>query len=158
MATETERKFLVKGDYKAASFKAYHIIQGYISSSPSCTVRIRIRDDQGFITIKGKAVPGCISRYEWEKEIPVGEALELLRFAGNCTLEKTRYLVRNSDGRHVWEVDEFCGDNDGLTVAEIELSEENELFDKPEWLGEEVTGDRRYYNSALINNPFKYWK
>ena len=158
MAFEIERKFLVTGDYKSLAYKSYRIIQGYISSSPVCTVRIRVRDDQGFITIKGKAVGDSISRFEWEKEIPFGEALELLKFAGGCTIDKRRYLVRNTDGRHTWEVDEFYGDNEGLTVAEVELSAEDEAFDKPDWLGKEVTGDRRYYNSMLLKDPYKNWK
>ena len=158
MALETERKFLVKGDYKAEAYKAMRITQAYLSHTALSSVRIRIRDNQGFITIKGKTDAAGMSRYEWEKEIPVQEAKELLLLATPGQIDKCRYLVRNTDGKHIWEVDEFYGENEGLTVAEIELSSEDEPFDKPSWLGEEVTGDPRYFNSALRKNPYKNWK
>ena len=158
MALETERKFLVKGEYKKDAFKAMRIRQGYLAHTALCSVRIRIRDDKGFITVKGKTDKAGMTRYEWEKEIPAKEAEELLLLATPGMIDKCRYLVRNTDGVHTWEVDEFYGENEGLTVAEIELGSEDEAFDKPDWLGNEVTGDPRYFNSALRNNPYKYWK
>lgn len=158
MAQEIEKKYLVKGDFKGAAFKETRIIQGYLSSVPERIVRVRIKDGKGFITIKGKSSASGASRFEWEKEIAVGEAEALLELAEPGMIDKTRYMVRNTDGVHTWEVDEFHGDNAGLTVAEVELSDENEPFDKPEWLGEEVTGDPRYYNSMLMGNPYKNWK
>ncbi len=158
MAIETERKFLVKGEFKPEVFKSYRITQGYLSLSPGRTVRVRIRDDKGFLTIKGSRNESGLSRFEWEKEIPVDEARELLKLADAGVIDKTRHLVKNTDGVHTWEVDEFHGDNEGLTVAEVELGDEDEPFDKPQWLGEEVSGDSRYCNSRLITNPFKYWK
>ena len=157
MALEIERKFLVKGDYKPEAFKAFRITQGYLSVAPGKTVRVRLRDEQGFITIKGPSYANGTTRFEWEKEIPADEARSLLELAKPGLIDKTRYLVKNTDGRHTWEVDEFHGLNEGLTVAEIELASEDESFDKPEWLGEEVTGDRRYHNSMLMKNPFKNW-
>ncbi len=155
MATEIERKFLVKGDFKAALESSQRITQGYLSSIPERTVRVRIKGDQGFITIKGIGSASGASRYEWEKEIPVQEVNELLELCEPGVIDKTRYLVKS--GAHTFEVDEFYGDNDGLTVAEVELSSEDEHFDKPDWLGEEVTGDVRYYNSMLMKAPFKGW-
>ena len=154
MFQEIERKFLVNGDFKAEAFKATDIIQGYLSHRP--TVRVRVKGDRGYLTIKGKRTG--ISRFEWEKEIAKDEALALLQLAKSGRIEKTRYLVKNTDGRHTWEVDEFHGDNEGLVVAEIELESENEPFDRPAWLGEEVTCDARYYNSKLLKNPYKNWK
>ena len=157
MALEIERKFLVRGDYKPGVYKSYRITQGYLSLAPGRTVRIRIRDDKGFITIKGSRNESGVSRFEWEKEIPLDEAQSLLALVERGVVDKTRHLVKNTDGVHTWEVDEFHGDNEGLTVAEIELSDENEAFDKPEWLGEEVTGEHKYCNSMLIINPYKNW-
>lgn len=158
MALEIERKFLVKGDFKAEAYKAVHIIQGYLSSVPERIVRVRVRDDQGFITIKGASSLSGLSRFEWEKEIPCDEALSLLQLCEPGVIDKTRYLVKNSDGRHVWEVDEFHGDNEGLVIAEVELADENDSFDQPQWLGEEVTGDNRYYNASLKEHPYKSWE
>ena len=155
MAQEIERKFLVKGGFKEAAFKATRITQAYLSSVPERTVRIRIKGDKGFITIKGMGNASGAARFEWETEIPVGDAKALLEIAEPGVIDKTRYLVKNTDGVHIWEVDEFHGDNDGLTVAEIELADENEPFDKPEWLGEEVTGDPKYFNSMLMKHPYK---
>jgi len=155
MAQEIERKFLVKGDFKASSKKETRIIQGYLSSVPERTVRVRIKGDKGFITIKGIGNASGASRYEWEKEIPVSEVKELLELCEPGVIDKTRFLV-DSD-KHTFEVDEFYGDNEGLTVAEVELSNENEEFLKPEWLGEEVTGDAKYFNSMLMKNPYKNW-
>ncbi len=156
MAKEIERKFLVRGDFKAEAFQATHIIQGYLSHKPS--VRVRIRGDKGYLTIKGPVSESGLSRFEWEKEIAVDEALALLELAEPGRIDKTRYLVKNTDGRHIWEVDEFHGENEGLIMAEIELAAEDEPFDKPNWLGKEVTGDSRYYNSMLKTHPFTSWK
>ncbi|MCK5519908.1 MAG: CYTH domain-containing protein [Candidatus Marinimicrobia bacterium] len=156
MAKEIERKFLVKGDFKSSVNKETRITQGYLSSIPERTVRVRIKGEKGFITIKGIGNASGASRYEWEKEIPVSEVKELLELCEPGIIDKTRYLV--TAGKHTYEVDEFYGDNEGLTVAEIELNDENESFVKPEWLGEEVTGDVKYYNSMLMKNPYKSWK
>lgn len=158
MAQEIERKFLVCGDFKAKAYQLTRIIQGYLSSVPRRIVRIRVKDDKGFITIKGQTNATGVARFEWEKEIPVDEALALLNLAEPGSINKTRYLIKNTDGKHVWEVDEFHGDNEGLVIAEIELAAEDETFDKPVWLGQEVTGDPRYYNSMLKSHPFKSWK
>ena len=158
MSQEIEKKFLVKGDFKACAFKAVHITQGYLSSIPERTVRIRIKEDRGFITVKGKSNDSGATRFEWEKEIPAEDAKALMNLAEPGVIDKTRYLIKNTDGVHTWEVDEFYGDNLGLIVAEVELSDENEPFDKPSWLGEEVTGDPKYYNSMLMKNPYKNWK
>ena len=157
MAQEIERKFLVVGDFKPEVFRSYHIAQGYLSRTPGRTVRVRVRDDQGFITIKGPSFDGGLSRFEGEKEIPAGEAEELLALAEPVVIEKTRHLVRNADGVHTWEVDEFHGANSGLVLAEIELGSPDEAFARPSWLGPEVTGDRRYYNSHLSRFPFTSW-
>ncbi|MEN8180810.1 MAG: CYTH domain-containing protein [Pseudomonadota bacterium] len=156
MATEIERKFLVTGDFKTAADKSQRITQGYLSSVPERTVRVRLKGDRGFITIKGIGGATGASRYEWEKEIPVQEVQELLELCEPGVIDKTRYLVKS--GAHTFEVDEFTGDNEGLTVAEVELANEHESFDKPEWLGEEVTGDVRYYNSMLMKQPYRSWE
>ena len=153
MAQEIERKFLVKGDFKAEAFKETRITQGYLSSVPERTVRVRVKGDKGFITIKGIGNASGASRFEWEKEIPVEEVRSLLELAEPGVIDKTRFLVKA--GEHTFEVDEFYGDNEGLTVAEVELSDENEAFEKPAWLGEEVTGDAKYFNSMLMKNPYK---
>lgn len=158
MAQEIERKFLVKDDsYKAEAFKATRITQGYLCSAPERTVRVRVKGDKGFITVKGIGNASGASRFEWEKEIPVEDARALLELAEPGVIDKTRYLVKAADGTHTWEVDEFHADNEGLTVAEMELTDENEAFARPDWLGEEVTGDARYYNSALSRRPYKDW-
>ena len=156
MALEIEKKFLVTGDFLKESTKATRITQGYLSSVPERTVRVRIKGDKGYITVKGIGSASGASRYEWEKEIPVAEVEQLLAICEPGVIDKTRYLVKV--GEHTYEVDEFYGDNEGLTVAEVELSDENEAFDKPSWLGEEVTGDAKYYNSMLMKNPYKNWK
>lgn len=155
MAQEIERKFLVAGDFKGGVIKATRITQGYLSSVPERTVRVRVKGEKGFITIKGIGSDSGASRFEWEKEIPVEEVRELLKICEPGVIDKTRYLV--PAGKHTFEVDEFYGDNEGLTVAEVELASESEEFIKPEWLGEEVTGDVRYYNSMLMKNPYKKW-
>ena len=154
---EIERKFLVKGDFRQEAYASSHIVQGYLSVNRLNSVRVRIRDDKGYITVKGKSTNGGLSRFEWEKEISAQEALDLLTLAEPGTIDKTRHMVKNTDGVHTWEVDEFHGQNEGLIMAEIELSSEDDTFDKPDWLGEEVTGDPRYYNSSLRINPYRNW-
>ena len=155
MAQEIERKFLVKGDFKSEAFKATRIPQGYLCSVPERTVRVRVKGDKGFITIKGIGNESGASRFEWEKEILVAEVQDLLKLCEPGIIDKTRYLVKA--GEFTFEVDEFYGENEGLTVAEVELPDENAVFEHPEWLGEEVTGDKRYYNSMLMKNPYKNW-
>lgn len=157
MAIETERKFLVNGDaYKAAAFRHTRVRQGYLSSVPERTVRIRIRDDKGLITIKGKGNASGASRYEWESEIPLQEAEQLLLLCEPGVIDKTRYEIQA--GSLVFEVDEFHGDNEGLVMAELELPDEHTSFDRPAWLSEEVTGDPRYYNSMLQKHPYTKWQ
>lgn len=146
---------MVTGDYKSQSHKQTRITQGYLSSVPERTVTVRIKGDKGYITIKGIGSASGASRYEWEKEIPVKEVEELLNLCEPGVIDKTRYLV--TEGSHTFEVDEFYGENQGLVVAEIELSAEEEQFGKPAWLGEEVTGDARYFNSMLMKNPYTKW-
>jgi adenylate cyclase len=154
---EIERKFLVTSDkFKTEAFKSSEIKQGYLNSQPERTTRIRIQDNAAFLTIKGKSSKSGLSRFEWEKEIPVNEALELLKLCEPGAIEKTRYLVKAD--AHIFEIDEFFGSNEGLVIAEIELLSEDDTFEKPDWLGKEVTGDNKYYNSQLCNNPYKNWK
>ena len=155
MAKERERKVLGIGECKSLAVSHRHITQGYISSVPSRTVRSRIRDDKGFITIKGSSSSGGLTRFEWEKEIPLSEANELIQLCEPGVIDKTRYLVHS--GNHTIEVDEFYGDNEGLIMAEVELASEDEQFEKPDFLGQEVTGDIRYYNSQLQKHPFTAW-
>ena len=196
MNIETERKFLVLGStYKAQAVKSYTICQGYIAHDSGNTVRVRIRDNQGFLTIKGPSADG-ISRQEWEREIPLQDARELFLLCKPGTIEKTRWIVpaetvpsgtlriasslppaspagpshSSGHGRpevpegaaapaeRFFEVDEFHGENEGLVVAEIELGRSDEPFTKPDWLGQEVTGDKRYYNAQLSRHPFKTWE
>lgn len=156
MALEIERKFLVHTDaYKAEATGSTRIAQGYIGTVPGRTVRIRVRGDKGYITIKGNSSADGLVRFEWEKEIPVSEAKELLQLCEPGMVDKTRSLVPVGD--HVFEVDEFHGDNEGLVMAEVELSSPEEEFARPSWLGEEVTGDVRYYNKYLSKKPYKDW-
>ncbi len=155
MPQEIERKFLVDGEYKSKAYASSRIVQGYICSACGRTVRIRIRDDKGYLTIKGPADASGISRYEWEKEIPLDEARDLMKICEPGAIDKTRYLVRS--GRHVFEVDEFYGENEGLVIAEVELSSPDEPFEKPDFIGQEVTGDARYYNAQLMRHPYKDW-
>ena len=156
MAQEIERKFLVKGEFKSLAYSQSHIVQGYISSAHGRTVRIRIRDEKGYLTIKGASNASGMSRYEWEKEIPFNEAQELMKLCEPGIIDKIRYLVKS--GKHTFEVDEFYGENEGLILAEVELNSEDELYEKPSFIGEEVTGDIRYYNSNLMKHPFRTWK
>lgn len=154
---EIERKFLVKSDdFKKQAFTQNKIAQGYLSSVPERTVRVRIKGKKGFITIKGISQSSGMSRFEWENEIPLDEAIELLKLCEKGKIEKTRFEIKF--GIHVYEVDEFYGENEGLVMAEIELNSETEAFEKPDWLGEEVTNDERYYNAYLSKNPFKDWQ
>jgi len=153
---EIERKFLVTSDaYKSEAFKQSRIVQGFLNTHKERTVRVRIQGDKGFITIKGISSSDGLSRFEWEKEISVIECENLLKLCEKGSVEKIRYEVKL--GTHIFEVDEFYGDNEGLVIAEIELSNETEAFEKPSWLGKEVTGDIRYYNSQLSKQPFKTW-
>ena len=154
MAQEIERKFLVVGEYKNLAHSVMHLVQGYIASGRR-TVRVRISDERAWLTIKGPSHDGGLSRFEWEKEIEAHEALELLPLCEGALIDKHRYLVNVGD--HTFEVDEFHGDNEGLTIAEVELSSTDEEFIHPEWLGAEVTGIKRYYNSHLRANPYKEW-
>jgi len=156
MEQEIERKYLVKGDYKQEVFKAVHIVQGYLCFVPERTVRIRIKEKKGYITIKGACNESGVSRFEWEKEIPVKEAEELMALCEPGVIDKIRYMVKA--GKYIFEVDEFYGENEGLVLAEIELPDEQAVFEPPSWLGKEVTGDIRYYNSMLVKNPFKEWE
>lgn len=157
MSEEIERKFLVKDDsYKRLAFASDRIRQGYICSSHGRTVRVRTRGCRAFLTIKGPSVDGGLSRYEFEKEILPDEAEQLFLLCEPGVIDKTRYLVRS--GNHTFEVDEFYGDNEGLVMAEVELSAPDEPYEKPDFIGKEVTGDRRYYNSHLRQYPYKEWK
>ena len=155
MALEIERKFLVKGEYKSLATSHSHIVQGYLCSSTGRTVRVRLRDEVGYLTIKGASRNGGLSRYEFEKEITKDEALSLLSLCEPGIIDKVRWLVPN--GKHTIEVDEFFGENEGLVMAEIELATEDEPYLRPDFLGEEVTGDRRYYNSNLRQMPYTQW-
>lgn len=157
MAQEIERKFLVLDDsFKHEAFSKSHIQQGYICSERGRTVRVRIRDDRAYLTIKGPSENGGLSRYEFEREIPLEDARQMMQFCEPGIIDKTRWLVKS--GKHTFEVDEFFGDNEGLVVAEVELAHEEEPYEKPHFIGKEVTGDRRYYNSQLRLCPFNKWK
>lgn len=145
---EIERKFLIKGDFKSLATSEHNIIQGYISSG----VRIRIKDDKGYITIKGKLNNTGVSRYEFEKEIDLKDANNLMLLCREGKIEKIRYNI--PIGNHIFEVDEFHGKNEGLILAEVELNSEDEEFIKPDWLGEEVTGNKKYYNSYISKHQF----
>ncbi|MBP3832855.1 MAG: CYTH domain-containing protein [Bacteroidaceae bacterium] len=157
MPLEIERKFLVLDDsYKNLATSSSHIKQGYIYSGKGKTIRVRIRDERGYLTIKGPSDKAGLCRYEWEKEIDLHDAEELMRLCEPGIIDKTRYIIPS--GKHTFEVDEFFGENQGLVMAEVELVSEEEPFEKPPFIGEEVTGDRRYYNSHLRENPYSRWK
>ncbi|WP_462431949.1 CYTH domain-containing protein, partial [Bacteroides nordii] len=143
------------GDFKSQAFEQSRIVQGYISSARGRTVRVRIRNGRGYLTIKGASNESGTSRYEWEKELSLHEAEELMKLCEPGVIDKTRYLVRS--GEHIFEVDEFYGENEGLIVAEVELNAEDEAFVKPSFIGQEVTGDVRYYNSQLMKKPYTTW-
>lgn len=156
---EIERKFLVHKagrPYKEQAYAASRIMQGYICSDRGRTVRVRIRDNRGFLTVKGPSDPTGTTRYEFEKEITLDEARQLMKLCLPGIIDKTRYLVKS--GKHTFEVDEFYGENDGLVIAEVELADENEPFVKPDFVADEVTGDRRFYNSSLMAAPFSAWR
>jgi adenylate cyclase len=155
MTLEIERKFLVEGEFRQFADAQTRIVQGYLSSVPKRTVRVRVKGEQGFITVKGIGNESGASRFEWEKEIPVPEVEELLKLCEPGVIDKTRFLIKA--GKHTFEVDEFHGDNQGLVIAEVELGSESEAFEKPSWLGPEVTGDVRYYNAMLMKNPYSSW-
>jgi len=154
---EIERKFLVEStDFIKESVTHNRIVQGYLNSNPERTVRIRIKGSKGYLTIKGKGNESGTTRFEWEKEITLSEAEALLQLCESGIIDKTRYEV--SFGKHTFEVDVFSGENEGLIVAEVELTSENEVFESPNWLGQEVTGDKKYYNSYLSENPYSTWR
>ena len=155
MSIEIERKFKVAGDFRPYVSRSYRICQGYLSSAPERTVRVRIKGDKGYITVKGISSENGTSRFEWEKEITLDDARELFTLCSE-RIEKTRYLVNN--GKHTVEVDEFHGDNEGLVFAEIELSDVNEEFTLPTYLGREVTGNKHYYNAYISRHPYPTWK
>lgn len=154
---EIERKFLVRSDdFKARSTLKTRIVQGFLNTHPERTVRVRIKGDSGYLTVKGIGNDTGTTRFEWETEVPVAEAINLIDLCEPVILEKIRYEI--PVGNHIFEVDEFFGENTGLVVAEIELKHEDEPFEKPKWLGEEVTGQIKYYNSQLSVKPFNQWK
>jgi len=155
MHNEIERKFLVQGEFKHLAYNKTHIEQGYFATAPGRTVRIRIRDEKAYLTIKGPSTTG-LSRYEFETEIPMDDAHELMNLCVPGQVIKDRYLIKN--GKHTIEVDEFFGDNEGLVLAEIELESEDEAYERPDFLYKEVTGDYHYYNKFMINHPYKDWK
>lgn len=155
MALEIERKFLVRGDFRPHSSSSSRIQQAYLSSSPQRSVRVRLAGERGFLTIKGKADAAGLARYEWEHELPVTQALELLALCEPGRIDKVRHRV-DFAGK-TFEVDEFLGANKGLVIAELELARADEPFERPAWLGQEVTGDPRYYNSSLIARPYRDW-
>lgn len=156
MALEIERKFLVTDEsYRTMAHHSDRIAQGYICRQGGNSTRVRVRGEKGYLTIKGPSVDNGLSRYEWEKEIPVDEAWELIKLCHGGIIDKTRYLVDYKG--HTFEVDEFHGDNAGLVVAEIELNDKEEYFEQPSFIGKEVTGDGKYYNSSLARFPYRYW-
>ena len=154
---EIERKFLVSSKaFKDEAQNSYRIVQGFLNTDPERTVRIRLKDQQGFITVKGKSSKDGLSRFEWEKEISGTEAQNLLELCEEGVIDKIRYEIVY--GNHIFEVDEFLGKNSGLIIAEIELNHPTEIFKKPQWLGEEVTGQVKYYNAQLSKEPYNTWK
>ena len=155
MAQEIERKFLVDGDFKQEAYESVRICQGYLSSVPGRTVRVRVRGEKGYLTIKGAGDAAGVSRFEWEHEIGLKDALELMELCEPGRIDKMRYLIKA--GKHVFEVDEFFGENAGLVLAEVELNAIDEAFEHPQWLGQEVTGDVRFYNAYLACHPYKNW-
>ena len=153
---EIERKFLVTSDaFKTSAHVKHPIAQGYLNSDPERTVRIRIMGESGFLTIKGKGNESGMTRFEWETEISLMEAKPLLALCEKGVIHKMRYEIKV--GKHTFEVDDFSGDNEGLMIAEIELTSEDEKFVKPDWLGKEVTNDMRYYNAHLSQHPYRSW-
>lgn len=155
MGIEIERKFLVKGEFKHLATSSSHIRQAYIASGGGRTVRVRIRDERAYLTIKGPGSHSGAARIECEYEIPLADAEQLMTIAEPGVIDKRRFLIPYAG--HVFEVDEFYGDNDGLVLAEVELSAEGEHVDFPDFIGNEVTGDKRYYNSHMRGFPYKLW-
>ncbi|MGI9549634.1 MAG: CYTH domain-containing protein [Aurantibacter sp.] len=154
---EIERKFLViSDDFRNQATSKEHIVQGFLNIHPERTVRVRTTGDLGYLTVKGKSNVGGTVRFEWEKEIDKKDAQELLQLCEHMIIEKTRYGI--PIGSHIFEVDEFYGENEGLIIAELELEDENESFDRPDWLGPEVSGELKYYNSQLSKKPYSKWK
>ena len=154
---EIERKFLITSEaYKKEAFRKTRISQGFLKTHKARTVRVRLRDNIGLITVKGLSTSNGLSRFEWEKEISKKEAEALLKLCEPTIIDKIRYEIKA--GKHIFEVDEFFKDNEGLIIAEVELESENETFEKPSWLGEEVTGHIKYYNSQLSKHPYNTWK
>ena len=154
---EIERKFLVNSDaFKDQAYRKTRISQGFLNTHKERTVRVRLRDEKGFITVKGLSTSNGLSRFEWEKEITKQEAESLLKLCEPTIIDKIRYDIKA--GNHIFEVDEFFGDNQGLVVAEVELKSENETFEKPNWLGEDITGQIKYYNSQLSKEPYNSWE
>lgn len=153
---EIERKFLVNSiNFKSEAFKNTRIIQGFLSTDKKRTVRIRLKGNTGYITVKGISSKDGLSRFEWEKEISKTDAIALLKLCKKGIIDKIRYEVKVDN--HIYEVDEFYGENKGLIIAEVELTSEKESFSKPNWLGKEVTGDNKYYNSQLSKTPYNKW-
>lgn len=154
---EIERKFLVNSDaFKNEAFNKTRICQGFLNTDKERTVRVRVKGEKGFITVKGLSSKDGLKRFEWEKEISANEAHALLKLCEPTSIDKMRYEIKV--GNHIFEVDDFFGENEGLVIAEVELNSENETFEKPNWLGKEVTGDIKYYNSQLSKQPYKNWK
>lgn len=153
---EIERKFLVTGEFKSLAYDKTHIEQGYFATEPGKTVRVRIRNDKGYLTIKGPSSKDGLSRYEFEVEVPLEDAQEMMKLCAPGRVNKDRYLIKS--GKHIVEVDEFFDENEGLILAEIELENEDEAYVKPDFLGAEVTGDKRYYNKYMIRHPYKLWR
>lgn len=157
MAVEIERKFLVtSNDFKKEATRSYSIKQGFLNSHKERTVRVRLKKDKGYLTVKGKSSEDGLVRFEWETEITTQEAQQLLELCEESIIDKMRYEV--NFGKHTFEIDEFFDGNEGLIIAEVELQSKDEVFIKPVWLGKEVTGDIRYYNSQLSKQPYKTWK
>ncbi|GAA3593552.1 CYTH domain-containing protein [Flavivirga amylovorans] len=154
---EIERKFLVTSRaYRDEAFKSTRIIQGFLNTHKKRTVRVRLKGDIGYITVKGQSTQDGLSRFEWEKDISKNEAESLLNICESGVIDKIRYEVKIKN--HIFEIDEFFGDNEGLVVAEVELGSENEIYEMPHWLGQEVTGHIKYYNSQLSKHPYKTWQ
>ena len=153
---EIERKFLVISEaFKAKAYKQYRIVQGFLNTDKERTVRVRIKGEHGFLTVKGKSSEDGLSRFEWEKEISKADAEALLQLCEKGVIDKIRYEVKVAN--HIFEVDEFFEDNEGLIIAEVELNSTDEKFIKPDWLGKEVTGQTQYYNSQLSKEPYNTW-
>lgn len=154
---EIERKFLVTSHaFKNQAHSKTHIVQGFLNTDKARTVRVRLKGDKGVLTVKGPSTSDGLSRFEWEKDIDKTDAEALLKLCEKGVIDKIRYEI--AVAQHIFEVDEFFGDNEGLIIAEVELNSKDEYFEKPDWLGEEVTGDIKYYNSQISKKPYNTWK